>query len=77
MGAVCSADRKSLGFSAFPSLALRGVSDAAGQGAAERRAESSQAGADLKEQPQFWKKEGEFFRSLEAGGTEQGFSQGS
>lgn len=37
----------------FPSLALPGLSDAAGPEAAER-AESSWVRAELKEQPQFW-----------------------
>lgn len=41
------------------------------------RAESSWVRAELKEQPQFWKKEGEFLGSLETGGAKQGNSQES
>lgn len=68
VGAVCSANTKSPGFSASQAwlsqvcLMLQGREQL-------RERESSQVRAELKEQPQFWKKEGEFYRNLEIGGN--------
>lgn len=69
VGAVCSAKRKSLGFSASQAWLSQVCLMLQGREQLRERVESSQVRAERKEQPQFWKKEGEFYRSLGTGGN--------